>query len=121
MLSPKVWFITGSSTSSGFGRELVLGKGDTAVATLRNPPDVADLAAKYSSDQCLVIKLDAYVSEPQEVTSAFHDAVQKFAEYGILAEVEGTPEEQSRAMFDVNFGAANVNREAVRIFRGVKP
>ncbi|KAH9930129.1 NAD-P-binding protein [Fomitopsis serialis] len=128
MPSPKVWFITGSS--SGFGRnmtELVLEKGDIAVATLRKPEVIADLAAKYSSDQLLVIKLD--VSKPQEVTAAFAEAVQKYgridvvfnnAGYGILAEVEGTPDEQARAMFDVNFfGAANVSREAVRIFRDV--
>ncbi len=38
----------------------------------------------------------------------------------MLAEVEGTPEEQARAMFDVNFwGATNVSREAVKFFREV--
>ncbi|KAH9840864.1 uncharacterized protein C8Q71DRAFT_741872 [Rhodofomes roseus] len=128
MSSPQVWFITGSS--SGFGRnmtELVLEKGDIVIATLRKPEVLADLTAKYSSDKLLIVKLD--VSKPEEVKVAFAEAVAKFgridvvynnAGFGILAEVEGTPEEQARAMFDVNFfGAANVSKEAVRVFRDV--
>ena len=42
------------------------------------------------------------------------------AGYGICAEAESTPNDAARKMFDVNFwGAANVSREAVRVFREV--
>lgn len=42
------------------------------------------------------------------------------AGYGLMGEVEGTPEDAARAMFEVNFwGAAYVAREAVRFFRDV--
>ncbi|KZT71191.1 NAD(P)-binding protein [Daedalea quercina L-15889] len=128
MSSPKVWLITGSS--SGFGRsvtELVLERGDIAVATLRTPEVLADLTAKYSSEKLLVLKLD--VTQPEEITAAFDAAVAKFgridvvfnnAGYGVLGEVEGTPEEHVRALFDVNFfGATNVSKAAVRVFRDV--
>ncbi|KZT64520.1 NAD(P)-binding protein [Daedalea quercina L-15889] len=127
-MPPRVWFITGSS--SGFGRkmtELVLEKGDIAIATLRKPEVIADLVAKYTSDQLLVIKLDVYKLE--DIKTAFVAAERTFgridvvfnnAGYTMFAEVEGTPDEEARAMFDVNFfGAANVSREAVRVFRDV--
>ncbi|KAH9917300.1 NAD-P-binding protein [Fomitopsis serialis] len=99
----QVWFITGSS--SGLGRtmtEHVLDKGDIVVATLRSP------------------ELD--VSNAQEIKNAFAAAVERFgridavfnnAAYCILGEAE-------RAMFDVNlWGAINVSKEAVRVFREV--
>lgn len=128
MSDPKVWLITGSS--SGFGRELtefVLKNGDIAVATLRKPEALADLSSTYPLSQLLVLKLD--VTNPSEIVSAFAEAEEKFgridvvfnnAGYGVLAEVEGTPEEVARGMFEVNFwGAAAVSREAVRFFRDV--
>lgn len=40
------------------------------------------------------------------------------AAVGLFGEVEGTPDEVARGVFEVNFwGAANVAREAVRFFR----
>lgn len=107
--------------------EHVLAKGDIAVATLRKPEAIADLAAKHPSDKLLVLKLD--VAQPDEIKPAFAAALQHFgridvvfnnAAFALMGEVEGTPEDKARAMFDVNFfGAVNVSKEAVRVFRDV--
>ncbi|EED79409.1 predicted protein [Postia placenta Mad-698-R] len=128
MSSPQVWFITGSS--SGFGRavaEHVLRKGDIAVATLRTPSALADLAARYPPSRLLVLPLD--VTDAAQIQAAFARALEAFgridvvwnnAGYTMLGETEGTPDEVARKMFEVNFwGAANVSREAVRVFRDV--
>ncbi|KAI6044751.1 hypothetical protein EDC04DRAFT_2889430 [Pisolithus marmoratus] len=122
---PKVWFITGCS--SGFGlatTELALQKGDKVVATLRKPPVLADLAAKYP-ETLLLLKLD--VTQPEEVKSAFAVAHERFgridvvlsnAGYGIVSEIEGTSEKNARGIFETNFwGASYVCREAVKFFR----
>lgn len=107
--------------------ELVLAKGDIAVATLRKPEVISDLSSKYTSKQLLVLKLD--VSKPAEVVAAFDAAVKAFgridvvfnnAGYSVLGEVEAASEQIARGVFDVNFfGAVNVSKEAVRIFRDV--
>jgi len=128
MPTPKVWFITGSS--SGFGRymtERVLKNGDIAIATLRKPAALSDLSAKYPSDKLLVLKLD--VTKPEEIKDAFAAAEKKFgridvvfnnAGYCVIGEVEGTMDNFARPMFEVNFwSAVNVTREAVRFFREV--
>ncbi|PCH34688.1 NAD(P)-binding protein [Wolfiporia cocos MD-104 SS10] len=127
-MAPRVWFITGAS--SGFGRamtEAVLRHGDIAVATLRTPEVIADIASQYSSDRLLAVKLD--VSKEEDVISAFTQTREAFgrvdvvfnnAGFGVFAEIEATPLDAARAMFEVNFwGAANVSREAVRHFREV--
>ncbi|KAJ7487806.1 NAD-P-binding protein [Mycena latifolia] len=124
----RVWLITGAS--SGFGRvvtEEVLANGEIAVATLRTPAMLDDLAA--ANPDRLVVKCD--VTKPDDIISAFAAAIDKFgrvdvvfnnAGYGIIAEVEATPEDAARTMFDVNFwGAAAVSKEAVRVFRDVNP
>ena len=105
--------------------ELVLAKGDIAVATLRKPEMLADLSTKYDTKQLLVLKLD--VVKAEEIRVAFDTAIEAFgridvvfnnAGYGLIGEVEATPEAMARALFNVNFfGAANVSKEAVRIFR----
>ncbi|KJA18410.1 hypothetical protein HYPSUDRAFT_218214 [Hypholoma sublateritium FD-334 SS-4] len=122
----KVWFVTG--TSSGLGRavvEHILEKGDRVVATLRKPGALADLVPKHSTDQLLVLKLDVVV--PSDITAAFAAALAKFGRIDVvynnagftsLGEVEGTQDSIARKMFEVNFfGATNVTREAVRVFR----
>ncbi|THG96423.1 hypothetical protein EW026_g5403 [Hermanssonia centrifuga] len=109
-MSAAVWFITGAS--SGFGRsmtELVLKEGGIVVATLRQPDILAELKTQYPTDKLLAEKAFGRI-----------DVVFNNAGYGMLAEVEGTPEDKARVMFDVNFwGATNVSREAVRFFREV--
>ncbi|KAJ6481465.1 hypothetical protein C8R47DRAFT_1134514 [Mycena vitilis] len=127
--APRVWLITGAS--SGFGRamtEVVLAEGEIAVATLRTPADLDDLAAAHP-DRLLVVKCD--VTKPDDIISAFSGAIKKFgrvdvvfnnAGYGIVSEIEATPDDTARALFDVNFwGAVAVSKEAVRVFRDVNP
>ncbi|KAJ6590673.1 hypothetical protein DFH09DRAFT_1139999 [Mycena vulgaris] len=126
---PRVWLITGAS--SGFGRavtEVVLENNEIVVATLRLPRDLDDLVAAHT-DRLLVTKCD--VTQPEDILTAFAAAVEKFgrvdvvlnnAGYGIVGEVEATPEDAARALFDVNFwGAVAVSKEAIRVFRDVNP
>ena len=107
--------------------EYVLKNGDIAVATLRKPEVLDELKKQWPTDKLLVVKLD--VTKKQDIIDAFSKAQEVFgrvdvvfnnAGYGVLAEVEGTPEQEARYMFDTNFwGATNVSREAVRFFREV--
>ncbi|KAF8146532.1 hypothetical protein K438DRAFT_1910672 [Mycena galopus ATCC 62051] len=126
----RVWFITGSS--SGLGRNLletVLAAGERAVATLRKPEVLKELQTRYSAEQLLVVRLD--VTQPAEVVAAFAAAEKHFglisvvvnnAGFGLLGEIEGTPDADAHAQFDVNFwGAVYVTKEAIRFFREVNP
>ncbi|KAH7924638.1 NAD(P)-binding protein [Leucogyrophana mollusca] len=124
----KVWFITGSS--SGFGHcvaEVALQNGDSVVATLRKPDCLSDLAGMYPASKLLILPLD--VTVPTEITHAFSKALDAFgridvvfnnAGFCVVSEAEGISDENARRMFEVDFwGAANITKEAVRIFRDV--
>ena len=119
-----------TGASSGLGRAVVehaLGKGERVVATLRKPQALDDLVSKYATTQLLVLPLDVISSAA--IPAAFSAAIAKFgridvvynnAGFAEIAEVEGTPDADARSVFEVNFfGAANVSREAVRVFRDV--
>ncbi|TCD70180.1 hypothetical protein EIP91_004650 [Steccherinum ochraceum] len=125
---PKVWFVTGSST--GLGRclvEYLLTKGENVVATLRKPEVLNDLKATYPSTQLLILRLD--ISKLEEIEAAFDKVKQVFgrldvvvnnAGYGIIGEMEDTPEDVARTMYDCNFwGTTNISRRAVKFFRDV--
>jgi NAD(P)-dependent dehydrogenase (short-subunit alcohol dehydrogenase family) len=120
--------VTGSSV--GLGRctvEHLLAQGEKVVATLRKPSALSDLSAKYPASQLLVVKLD--VTSPADIEAAFAKAVETFgrvdvlynnAGYGSVGEIEGTPDDVARGVFEVNFwGSTNVAREAIRVFRDV--
>ncbi|KAM5545462.1 hypothetical protein V8D89_000500 [Ganoderma adspersum] len=124
--APRVWFITGSS--SGLGLDMtrdVLAKGDIAVATVRKPEVLAPLAAQYPKERLLILKVDVTVH--QDILDAFKQAKEAFggvdvvvsnAGFALLSEVEGTPDDVARAMFEVNFwGSTHVLQEAVRFMR----
>ena len=124
--------LTVTGASSGFGRavtEVVLQHGEIAVATLRSPSDLAILQESHGPDQLLVVKCD--VTIPSDIKAAFQLTTERFgrcdvvfnnAGYAVVAEIEGTPDDAVRAMFEVNFwGATNVSREAVRVFRELNP
>ena len=144
--TPKVWFgqcvrsfehLEGfvdftlvTASSGGLGRslvELILKGGDIAVATLRTPAVLDDLKQAYDESRLLILPLD--VTNAEQIRSAFQAATEKYgridfvynlAGYGLIAETEGTPEEDARALFEVNFwGATRVSNEAVRVFREV--
>lgn len=105
----------------------VLSQGDIAIATVRKPSSLKELIDAYSPTQLHVLKLD--VSIPSDIVSAFAEAQKVFgridvvfsnAGYGTLGEVESTPEDLARKMFDTNFwGGMGVAREAIRFFREV--
>lgn len=107
--------------------EHVLSKGDIAIATLRKPEVLDDLKSKHPPSKLLILKLD--VTKPKDVTEAFAktqevfgriDVVFNNAGYLVVGEVEGTPEDVARALFEVTFwGAARISREAIRCFRDV--
>ncbi|KAF5321567.1 hypothetical protein D9619_000095 [Psilocybe cf. subviscida] len=126
MAEPKVWF----GSSVGLGRavaEHVLSQGSKVIATCRKTSDLDDLVAKYPASQLVVFRLDVTIAS--EITAAFARAIEAFgrvdvvynnAGFTIIAEIEGTTDEYARSIFEVNFwGAANVSREAVRVFRDV--
>ena len=117
-----------TGTSTGFGLAMArnaLGNGDRVVATLRKPEVLQDFASQYPSNQLLVLRLD--VTKPQEIKDAFTKAKEAFGRVDVvfnnagvivLGEVEGTPDDTARKMFEVNFwGAVHVSQEAVRFFR----
>ena len=105
--------------------ELLLDKGEIVVATARSPSDLDDLKANYSASQLHVLKLD--VHNLSEVKNAFTEAKKAFgrvdvvfnnAGWAIVGDLEATPEDEARKMFDTNFwSAANISLEAVRFFR----
>lgn len=120
--------VTGSS--SGFGRsmtELLLKSGNRVIATLRRKEALCDLAEQYPSSQLLIVQTD--VVKTSEVVAAFAKAKEVFgrvdvvfnnAGMAILGEMESMSDEDARQIFEVNFwGASNVTREAIRMFREV--
>jgi len=106
-MTSRVWFITGCS--SGLGRALaehVLGHGEHAAVTARNPADLKG----FSSENALPLSLD--VTHPAQIRDAVERAQRSFgridvlvnnAGYGYLAAVEEGEDREVRAMFDANF------------------
>ncbi|KAF7331022.1 hypothetical protein MVEN_02442500 [Mycena venus] len=126
----RVWLVTG--TSSGLGLALVkaiLAAGERVIATLRDPEQLRDLKADHSPKQLLVHRLD--VTKIAEISAVFDaarthfgrlDVVVNNAGYGILAEIEATPDEAARHNFEVQFwGPVNITREAIKFMRNVNP
>lgn len=123
--------VTGAS--SGFGRlltEAILKHGEIVVATARNTSTLSSLALLHPSNRLLVLHCD--VTRPADIRAAFAQIIERFrrcdvvfnnAGFGVVSEAESTAQDElAREMFEVNFwGAANVSREAVRIFRDVNP
>jgi NAD(P)-dependent dehydrogenase (short-subunit alcohol dehydrogenase family) len=111
------WFITGSS--AGFGRtlaEALLARGDTVVATARDPRALADLVEKYP-DAVLALPLD--VTDPGQVRAAVDAAVAagpvdvlvNNAGHGLLGALEELSDEQIDEVLAVNLlGALAVTR-----------
>ncbi|MDZ4787505.1 MAG: oxidoreductase [Blastochloris sp.] len=124
----KTWLITGCS--SGFGRALaeqVLQRGDKLLATARKPEQLADMQARYP-ETCQVARLD--VTQLPDIHAALEhvqrifgrlDVVVNNAGYGLLGALEEFSDEQMRRNMEVNFfGAVQVIREVLPIFRAQK-
>lgn len=120
-----VWFITGASR--GFGLEIareVLSRGDSVVATARNPQSVLD-ALPDAGDRLVAVALD--VSDADQARAAVDTAVTRFgridvlvnnAGRGLLGAVEEVSDEEVRAVFDVNvFGLLSVTRAVLPTMR----
>ncbi len=124
-MAGKVWFITGSST--GFGRILVdelLDRGETVVATSRNPATLEVLRQSFG-DQILLPQLD--VADPEQCSSAVQMALHAFgridvlvnnAGFGVYGSLEEVPMEIVREQFETNvFGVLNVLKAALPSMR----
>ncbi|KAK7692851.1 hypothetical protein QCA50_004486 [Cerrena zonata] len=124
----KVWF----SSSQGLGRALldvVLERGERAVATLRKPEVLDSLKTKYSPSQLLILPLD--VSNKSQIDSVFEETKKHFgrldvvvnnAGYGLAGEIETTPEDEARKLIEVLFwGPVWICQRAIPFFRDVNP
>jgi NAD(P)-dependent dehydrogenase (short-subunit alcohol dehydrogenase family) len=115
---PLVWFITG--TSQGFGRELVraaLQRGDSVVATSRNPQSVTS-AFPAPENKLLAVSLD--LRDEKNISSVLEQAVAKFgridvlvnnAGHGLTGAVEEASDAEIMSVYETNvFGLMRVTR-----------
>ncbi len=120
-LSPKTWFITG--TSSGFGlsmTEQLLARGDRVAATLRKTAALDHLKARYG-DRLWVAALDVTDTARLRtgVDQAFADlgridVVVSNAGYGLLGAAEELTDDQIRHQIDTNvIGSIQLIRAAL--------
>lgn len=120
----KVWLITGCS--SGFGQEIALAalaRGDTVVATARDPGKLGDLAAKGA----IVERLDVTDSDESLTAAVDHilpktggklDILVNNAGYILSGGVEECSREEVQATFNTNvFGQLNVLRAVLPVMR----
>jgi len=127
-MSPKVFFITGTST--GFGNELVkkcIASGDKVVATARSSSKLS--FPDTTKDNLLTVDLD--VTQEASIHKAFDTALKHFgridvvvnnAGYGLSGEFESLSDKQIRTQMEVNFfGLINVTRVALETMRSQKP
>jgi NAD(P)-dependent dehydrogenase (short-subunit alcohol dehydrogenase family) len=106
----RAWLITGCST--GIGREIaqaVLGRGERAAVTARNPDAVADLVAAHPG-RALGLALD--VTDRKQIDAAVAATEQAFgaidvlvnnAGYGYMAALEEGEDAEVRKLFDTNY------------------
>ena len=120
----KTWFVTGASR--GFGAriaEKALARGDTVVATARNPQSVIDRLGQ--SDKLLAVALD--VTNAQQAEAVADQAHARFgridvlvnnAGYGLISAVEEASAEEVEALFRTNvFGLLAVTRAILPVMR----
>jgi NAD(P)-dependent dehydrogenase (short-subunit alcohol dehydrogenase family) len=123
----KVWFITGASR--GFGVDIAraaLDRGDSVVATARNPQTVIDALGERPN--LLAVKLDVAVEA--DAAPAARKAIDTFgridvlvnnAGYGLLGAVEESSDAEVKAVFEVNvFGLLNVTRAVLPYMRAAR-
>lgn len=111
--TPTTWFVTGASR--GFGRELteqLLARGDRVAATLRQPDQLGDLAARIG-DRLWVRALDVTDTGQMRnvVQQAFTslgriDVVVSNAGFGLFGTAEDLTDDQVEAMIATNLTAS---------------
>ena len=101
-MSPKIWFITG--TSSGLGKEVVkkcLAEGDKVCATAR----VSSRLSFEGTNDDNYLAVDCEVTSTDSINNAFDAAIKKFgridvvcnnAGYGLCGEFEALNDDQIR-------------------------
>lgn len=104
--------------------DTLLAANERVVATLRKPEVLASYAEKYPVSQLLILRLD--VTSVAEIDAAFAkvkehfgriDVVVNNAGYGLVTEVEGTPDAEARACFEACFwGAFNICQRVCFLF-----
>ncbi|EEY23689.1 serine 3-dehydrogenase [Verticillium alfalfae VaMs.102] len=120
----KVWLITGCS--SGFGQQIALAalaRGDTVVATARNPRTLTDLASKGAiverldvtdTDENLAASVNGFLSK----TGGKLDILVNNAGYILSGGVEECSRAEVQATFNTNvFGQLNVLRAVLPVMR----
>jgi NAD(P)-dependent dehydrogenase (short-subunit alcohol dehydrogenase family) len=120
-----VWMITG--TSQGFGHELVraaLQRGDSVIATSRNPHKVA-AAFPEASDRLLAVPMD--LRDPAQISSAVQAGLARFeridvlvnnAGHGLIGAVEEASDAEIANVHETNvFGLLRVTRAVLPHFR----
>jgi short-subunit dehydrogenase len=123
--SPRVWFITGTST--GFGYLLAkeaLRRGERVIATARDTSKLKNLTAQYP-DQARTFTLD--VTKPAQIESVAQQAIAAFghvdvlvnnAGYGVNGAIEEVSEEEFEPMFQTNiYGLIRTTRAFLPHFR----
>ena len=119
----KTWLITGCS--SGFGSEMVqqaLARGDTVIATARNPAKLSHLAALGAT----TLALDVTASD-ETIEGVIASAIKKHGHIDILVNnagavlegaIEETSDEEAKTSFSVNyFGTLAVMRAVLPYMR----
>jgi NAD(P)-dependent dehydrogenase (short-subunit alcohol dehydrogenase family) len=100
--------------------------GHRVVATARKVS-----ALDHIEDAPNVLKLKLDVTSPSDVSAVVATTVEKFgridvlinnAGYGMMSDFESTSDEEGRRLVETNFwGAINMTREVLRVFREVNP
>ncbi|KAF7306275.1 NAD-P-binding protein [Mycena indigotica] len=120
--------VTGASSGLGHSLvEVVLQRNDKVIAACRNPSALAFPTA--TSANFIAVICD--VTSQQDILHAFAAGITKFGQVDVVfngaglamsGELEAVPEDAAKALFDVNvWGALNVSKEAMRVFRDVNP
>lgn len=125
---PLVWFITG--TSQGFGRELVraaLQRGDSVVATSRNPQTVTS-AFPDAANRLLAVSLD--LRDEKQIASVIEQSVARFgridvlvnnAGHGLTGAVEEASDAEILSVYEINvFGLLRLTRAVLPQMRKQK-
>lgn len=102
-----------TGTSQGIGRALldaVLAANERVVATLRRPEVLTSYSQKYPASQLLILPLDVTsIQQIDEVSSKVKehfgriDVVVNNAGYGLVAEIETTPDDEARRCYETCF------------------
>jgi NAD(P)-dependent dehydrogenase (short-subunit alcohol dehydrogenase family) len=123
---------TVTGTSSGIGLSLITAilshPGYRIVALSRNPSSIA-LPPTSNATNTLLQPVD--LTSESSISAAFDAALAKFARidvvvnnagYGLLGELESTPVQSGRDLFEINFWApVHITKHALRIMRSVNP